>query len=206
VSVNQPSGSGKSTLLRILLGFEIPATGTVYYDGQDLAGLDVHAVRRQCGVVLQNGRIGSGSLFENITGGALVSLGQAWEAARMAGFAADIEQMPMGMHTVISEGGLNLSGGQRQRLIIARAIVLRPKIILLDEATSALDNRTQAIVAESLEQLNATRIVIAHRLSTIRNADRIYVIEAGRIVQVGQFDDLVNQEGLFARLAARQLD
>ena len=201
-----PSGSGKSTLLRILLGFEIPATGTVYYDGQDLAGLDVHAVRRQCGVVLQNGRIGSGSLFENITGGALVSLGQAWEAARMAGFAADIEQMPMGMHTVISEGGLNLSGGQRQRLIIARAIVLRPKIILLDEATSALDNRTQAIVAESLEQLNATRIVIAHRLSTIRNADRIYVIEAGRIVQVGQFDDLVNQEGLFARLAARQLD
>jgi NHLM bacteriocin system ABC transporter ATP-binding protein len=201
-----PSGSGKSTLLRILLGFEIPSAGTVYYDGQDLAGLDVHAVRRQCGVVLQNGRIGAGSLFENITGGALASLGQAWEAARMAGFAADIEQLPMGMHTVISEGGLNLSGGQRQRLLIARSIVLRPKMILLDEATSALDNRTQAIVAASLDQLNATRIVIAHRLSTIRNADRIYVMEAGRVVQVGRFEELVNQEGLFARLAARQLD
>lgn len=200
------SGSGKSTLLRLLLGFETPLSGTVYFDGQDLAGLDVQAVRRQCGVVLQNGRIGTGSLFENITGGALISLSQAWEAARMSGFAEDIEQMPMGMHTVISEGGTNLSGGQRQRLLIARAIVLRPKIILFDEATSALDNRTQALVSESLDHLNATRIVIAHRLSTIRNADRIYVMEAGRIVQAGTFEELIQQEGLFARLAARQLD
>lgn len=201
-----PSGSGKSTLLRLLLGFETPITGTVYYDGQDLAGLDVHAVRRQCGVVLQNGRIGSGSLFDNITSGAMVSMSQAWDAAYMAGLANDIEQMPMGIHTFVSEGGSNLSGGQRQRLLIARAIVLKPKIILLDEATSALDNRTQAIVAQSLEHLKATRIVIAHRLSTIRNADRIYVMEAGRVVQSGRFEDLIHQEGLFAKLAARQLD
>jgi ABC-type bacteriocin/lantibiotic exporter with double-glycine peptidase domain len=135
----------------------------------------------------------------------LVTLDEAWEAARMAAFAEDIEQMPMGMHTVISEGGTNLSGGQRQRLLIARAIVLKPKIILMDEATSALDNRTQAIVTHSLDKLNATRVVIAHRLSTIRTADRIYVLEAGRLVEAGSFDELAKKEGLFARLVARQL-
>jgi NHLM bacteriocin system ABC transporter ATP-binding protein len=206
IAVVGPSGSGKSTVFRLLLGFETPASGTVYYDGQDLAGLDIHAVRRQLGVVLQNGRISTGGLFELITGGALVTMDEAWEAARNAGFANDIKQMPMEMHTVISEGGTNLSGGQRQRLLIARALVLKPKIILMDEATSALDNRTQAIVTESLGRMKATRLVIAHRLSTIRNADRIYVVEAGRVVQVGTFDDLVNQEGLFARLVARQLE
>jgi NHLM bacteriocin system ABC transporter ATP-binding protein len=202
-----PSGSGKSTIFRLLLGFETPASGTVYYDGQDLAGLDVSAVRRQLGVVLQNGRISTGSIYEIITGGALVTMDEAWEAANNSGFADDIKQMPMGMHTVISEGGTNLSGGQRQRLLIARALVLKPKIILMDEATSALDNNTQSIITESLSKMNATRIVIAHRLSTIRDADRIYVIESGRVVQVGSFDELVQQEnGLFARLAARQLE
>ena len=201
-----PSGSGKSTIFRLFLGFETPLSGTVYYDGQDLTGLDIQAVRRQLGVVLQNGRINSGSMFENITCGALATLDEAWGAARMSGLAEDIEQLPMGMHTVISEGGTNLSGGQRQRLLIARAILLKPKIILMDEATSALDNRTQAIVTESLDKLNATRIVIAHRLSTIRNADRIYVIEAGRLVEAGSFEELVKRGGLFARLVARQLD
>ena len=199
-----PSGSGKSTTLRMLLGFDVPEQGTVYYDGQDLSGLDVSAVRRQLGVVLQNGRINSESVFENISGGALISMEEAWDAARMAGFAEDIENMPMGMHTVISEGGANLSGGQRQRLLIARALVLKPRIIFFDEATSALDNRTQAIVSESLEKLKVTRIAIAHRLSTIRHADRIYVIEAGRVVQQGTFEDLVSQEGLFAKLMAKQ--
>ncbi|MCA1992316.1 MAG: NHLP bacteriocin export ABC transporter permease/ATPase subunit, partial [Coleofasciculus sp. S288] len=201
-----PSGSGKSTVFRLLLGFETPISGTVFYDGQDLAGLDIQAVRRQLGVVLQNGIISSGPIFENITAGALVTLDEAWEAAEMAGFGDDIRQMPMGMHTVVSEGGTNLSGGQRQRLLIARSIVLKPKIILMDEATSALDNRTQAIVTQSLDTLNATRVVVAHRLSTIRNADRIYVVEAGRVVQAGTFDELLREEGLFARLAARQLD
>ncbi len=199
-----PSGSGKSTVFRLLLGFDMPLSGTVYFDGQDLAGLDVGAVRKQIGVVLQNSRIMSGSIFDNIAAGALVTLDEAWEAARMAGFAEDVESMPMGMHTVISEGGGNLSGGQRQRLIIARALVLRPKILLFDEATSALDNRTQAIVSASVDRLRATRIVIAHRLSTIRNADRIYVIEAGRVVQQGSFDKLSQEPGLFAELMARQ--
>lgn len=199
-----PSGSGKSTTLRMLLGFDVPEQGTVYYDGQDLSGLDVAAVRRQLGVVLQNGRINSESVFENISGGALIGMEEAWDAARMAGFAEDIENMPMGIHTVISEGGANLSGGQRQRLLIARALVLKPRIIFFDEATSALDNRTQAIVSESLDRLKVTRIAIAHRLSTIRNADRIYVIEAGRVVQQGTFKELASQEGMFANLIAKQ--
>ncbi len=206
IAIVGPSGSGKSTIFRLLLGFETPLSGTVYYDGQDLAGLDIQAVRRQLGVVLQNVRISSGSIFDSIAAGALVTLDEAWEASRMAGFAEDIEQMPMGMHTVVSEGGTNLSGGQRQRLLIARALVLKPKIILMDEATSALDNRTQKIVTESLDRLNATRVVIAHRLSTIRNADRIYVVEAGRVIEVGRFEELVAREGIFAQLVARQLD
>ncbi len=206
VAIVGPSGSGKSTILRLLLGFETPLSGKVYYDGFDLAELDLVAVRRQFGVVLQNGRIGSGSIFENISASALISHDEAWEAAWMAGFAADIELLPMGMHTVISEGGTNLSGGQRQRLLIARALVNKPKVILMDEATSSLDNRTQAIVTKSLEELKATRIVIAHRLSTIRNANRIYVIEEGRVVQVGTFEELMKLEGLFAQLVARQME
>jgi NHLM bacteriocin system ABC transporter ATP-binding protein len=198
------SGSGKSTLFRLLLGFDVPESGTIYYDGQDLAGLDVHAVRRQLGVVMQNSRLMSGSIFENIASGALITIDEAWEAARMAGFAEDVESMPMGMHTVVSEGGTNLSGGQRQRLLIARSLALKPKILLFDEATSALDNRTQAIVSQSLERLKVTRIAIAHRLSTIRHADRIYVFQSGRIIQEGTYEQLANQPGLFAQLMARQ--
>ncbi|HLO48310.1 MAG TPA: NHLP bacteriocin export ABC transporter permease/ATPase subunit [Kamptonema sp.] len=200
-----PSGSGKSTIVRLLLGFEIPEDGTIYYDGQDLAGIDISAIRRQLGVVLQNGRISSASMFDNISGGALITMDEAWEAARMAGLAEDVESMPMGMHTVIAEGGTNLSGGQRQRLLIARSLVLKPKILIFDEATSALDNRTQAIVSASLEKLDVTRIVVAHRLTTIRNADCIYVIEAGQVVQHGKFEELIEQPGLFAQLMARQM-
>lgn len=200
-----PSGSGKSSLLRLLLGFEEPEAGSIYYDGQDLSGLDIQAVRRQMGVVLQNGRLMSGDIFTNIVGSTMATLDDAWEAARMAGFDQDVKQMPMGMHTVITEGGTTLSGGQRQRLMIARAIVNRPRILFFDEATSALDNRTQQIVSESLERLQATRIVVAHRLSTILNADRIYVIEKGRVVQEGTYDELMQQDGVFADLAKRQL-
>ena len=205
VAIVGPSGSGKSTIVRLLLEFETPEAGTIFYDGRNLSELDIAAVRRQLGVVLQNGRIMSGSIWENIAGGTIVTLNEAWEAAQMAGLANDIEAMPMGMHTIISEGGGNLSGGQRQRLFIARALVHKPKILLFDEATSALDNRTQAIVTHSLEQLGVTRIVIAHRLSTIRHADKIYVLEAGRIVQQGSFEKLASVEGLFANLIARQL-
>lgn len=200
-----PSGSGKSTSLRLMLGFERPTAGAVYFDGQDLAGLAVRDVRRQIGVVLQNGRLLAGSLFSNIVGSANLTIDDAWAAARAAGLAEDIQAMPMGMHTVVSEGAETFSGGQRQRLLIARAIVHKPRILLFDEATSALDNRTQEIVSRSLERLNATRIVIAHRLSTIENADRIYVIEAGRVVEEGTYTELLARGGTFTRLASRQL-
>lgn len=199
------SGSGKSTLFRLLLGFEMPGSGAIYYDGQDLNRLDVRAVRQQIGVVLQNGKLTAGSLLENIIGSAPLTLEDAMEAVRMAGLEADIQQMPMGMHTFISDGGGTLSGGQRQRLLIARAIVKRPRIVLFDEATSALDNRTQQIVSESLKRLQATRIVIAHRLSTIINADRIFVLDRGKIVQCGTYHELIDQPGPFAELVKRQL-
>jgi len=200
-----PSGSGKSTLLRMLLGFELPRSGVVRYDGHDLSELDATALRSQLGVVLQGGRLDAGSIFENISGGAPISLDEAWSAAEDAGIADEIREMPMGMHTVLSSGGGNLSGGQRQRLLIARALVRSPRVLLLDEATSALDNRTQAVIARSLERMRATRLVIAHRLSTIRGADRIFVLEGGRIVQRGSFDALAAQsDGLFSRLVRRQ--
>ena len=204
IAIVGASGSGKSTVLRLLLGFETPEAGTISYDGRDLSGLDIAAVRRQLGVVLQNGRIMSGSIWENIAGGAIVTQDEAWSALQMAGLAEDVEAMPMGIHTIISEGGGNVSGGQRQRLFIARALVHKPQILLFDEATSALDNRTQAIVTQSLAQLGVTRVVIAHRLSTIRHADMIYVLQAGKIVQQGSFEELAAVEGLFANLMARQ--
>ncbi len=204
IALTGPSGSGKSTLLNLMLRFETPHSGAIYLDGRELSSLDITAVRRQIGVVTQEGRIMAGSLFESICCGGLNTMDEAWEAARAAGLAEDIEAMPMGMHTVVSEGGGNLSGGQRQRLLIARALVLKPSILIFDEATSALDNRTQAIVTESLNRLKATRIVVAHRLSTIRNANRIYVIEKGRVVQQGRFEELANEPGLFSRLVSRQ--
>jgi len=200
-----PSGSGKSTILRILLGFETPQTGAVYFDGQELSSLDVQSVRQQMGVVMQNASVFSGSIYSNIICAAPYTMDEASEAARLAGFEKDLQYMPMGMHTVIGDGGSGLSGGQRQRLMIARAIIGKPRILLFDEATSALDNQTQAIVSKSLDELKATRIVIAHRLSTIVNADRIFVIEKGVVVQQGTYNELMREEGLFAELAKRQI-
>jgi ABC-type bacteriocin/lantibiotic exporter with double-glycine peptidase domain len=204
IAVTGPSGSGKSTIINLLLHFEKPHSGAVYFDGRDLGSLDITAVRRQIGVVTQDGRVLNGSILENICGGSGQNIHAAWDAARAAGLAEDIEQMPMGMHTRVSDGGGNLSGGQRQRLLIARALVAKPSILIFDEATSALDNRTQAIVSESLRRLKATRILVAHRLSTLRNADRIYVVEKGRVIQEGPYDQLVREPGLFARLVTRQ--
>jgi NHLM bacteriocin system ABC transporter ATP-binding protein len=204
VALVGPSGSGKSSLLQVLLGFQTLESGSVYYDGQEIGGLDIQEVRRQIGVVLQNGRLVVGDIFRNIVGNSKSTLDEAWEAAAMAGIADDIRAMPMKMHTVLGEDAQTLSGGQRQRLMIARAIVSRPKMLFLDEATSALDNRTQAIVTKSLEQLKATRIVVAHRLSTIINADRICVVEKGRLVQEGSYRELMNERGTFAELARRQ--
>jgi ATP-binding cassette subfamily C protein len=199
------SGSGKSTMMRLLLGFEQPESGSIYYDGQDIRTLDAHTLRRHFGVVLQNSKIMSGDIYTNIAGSSQLTIQEAWEVAAMAGLDEDIRNMPMGMHTVLSEGGGTLSGGQRQRLMIARAIARRPKILFFDEATSALDNRTQAIVSESLERLQVTRIVIAHRLSTITRADRIYVFDKGTIVQSGTCEELLSAPGPFAEQAKRQL-
>jgi NHLM bacteriocin system ABC transporter ATP-binding protein len=199
------SGAGKSTLLRLLLGFEKPETGSIYFDGQELQNLDVQSVRQQMGVVLQNATLFSGDIYSNIVGSSPYSMDEAWAAAKLAGCDAEIRALPMGMHTALGEGGRGLSGGQRQRIMIARALVGRPRILIFDEATSALDNHTQALVSRSLESLEVTRIVIAHRLSTIVNADRIFVMDGGRIVQTGMYDELMQQPGLFASLAARQV-
>jgi ABC-type bacteriocin/lantibiotic exporter with double-glycine peptidase domain len=205
VALVGPSGSGKSTIFRLLLGFEKPEQGAVFFDGKAIETLDISGVRRQMGVVLQNGQLASGSIYDNICGGVQLPLSQAWDAARLAGLEADIKAMPMGMHTVIAEGVSTISGGQRQRLMIARAIVRRPRILLFDEATSSLDNQAQAIVSESLARLNVTRIVIAHRLSTVRQADRIVVLVDGKIVQAGSFAELSGSSGVFADFARRQL-
>jgi len=199
------SGCGKSTLLRLLLGFETPRSGAIYYDGQDLSGLDKVAIRRQIGTVLQSGKLIAGDMFTNIVGTAPLAMEDAWEAARMAGLDGDIKAMPMGMHTMINDGATTISGGQRQRMMIARAIVSKPAILLLDEATSALDNRTQATVTSSIATLKATRIVVAHRLSTIAGADRIFFIERGRIVETGTYQELMTLNGRFKTLAERQL-
>lgn len=205
VALVGPSGCGKSTLCRLLLGFEQAHSGAIFFDGQDLAGLDRVALRRQIGVVLQNGQLMAGDIFSNIVGASRLSMDDAWEAVRLAGMENDLRSMPMGMHTMISEGSSTISGGQKQRLMVARAIVRKPKILLFDEATSALDNNTQAIVTKSIAALKATRIVVAHRLSTIIDADRIFFIEQGRVVETGTFEQLMQLNGRFKALAERQL-
>lgn len=205
VAIVGSTGCGKSTLMRIMLGFEKPQKGAVYFDGKDLSGIDLKSLRRKIGVVMQNGKLFQGDVFSNITISApQLSMDEAWAAAEMAGIADDIRRMPMGMHTIISEGSGGISGGQRQRLMIARAIAPKPKILMFDEATSALDNLTQKIVSDSLDKLKCTRIVIAHRLSTIRQCDRIIYLEKGKIVEDGTYDELIAKNGKFAELVERQ--
>lgn len=205
VAIVGATGCGKSTLMRILLGFEKPQKGAVYYDGKDLDSIDLRSLRRRIGVVLQNGKLFQGDIYSNIVISAPhLSLDDAWDAAEMAGIADDIRKMPMGMHTIISEGSGGVSGGQRQRLMIARAIAPKPKILMFDEATSALDNITQKTVSDSLDKLKCTRIVIAHRLSTIRQCDRIICLEKGKIVEDGTYDELIEKNGKFAELVERQ--
>ena len=205
IAIVGATGCGKSTLMRLLLGFETPQKGAVYYDGKDLSTIDLKSLRQKIGVVMQNGKLFSGDIYSNITISApQLTMDQAWEAAEMAGIADDIRRMPMGMHTLISEGSGGVSGGQRQRLMIARAIAPKPKILMFDEATSALDNITQKRVSQSLNGLKCTRIVIAHRLSTIRQCDRILVLDKGRIAEDGTYDELLALNGRFAELVERQ--
>lgn len=205
VAVVGRTGCGKSTLLRLLLGFETPDTGAVYYDGKDVSKIDSKSLHRQIGVVMQNGKLFGGSIYSNITVSApQLTMDEAWEAAEMAGVADDIRAMPMGMHTVLSEGSGGISGGQKQRLMIARAIAPKPKLLFLDEATSALDNITQKQVSDSLNGMKCTRVVIAHRLSTIRECDRILVLDNGKIIEDGNYEELVLKNGFFAELVRRQ--
>lgn len=205
VAIVGPSGSGKSTLIRLLLGFERCETGDVLYDGTPIDSLDMTSVRQQVRVVMQHSQLTTGSVFTNIVGNSTLTQDDAWYAARLAGLDKEIEALPMGMHTVLMEGVNTFSGGQRQRLMIARALVHRPRILLMDEPTSALDNNSQDIVMNSLAHLNATRIIIAHRLSTVRAADRILVVDGGRLVEQGTYDELMENGGPFADLAKRQL-
>ncbi len=205
IAIVGQTGCGKSTLMRLMLGFEQPQKGAVYFDGKDLASLDLKSLRRKIGVVMQNGKLFQGDIYSNIVINApWLTLAEAWEAAEMAGIAEDIRNMPMGMHTLISEGQGGFSGGQKQRLMIARAIAPRPRILMFDEATSALDNLTQRTVSESLNMLKCTRIVIAHRLSTIKQCDRIIVLDKGKIVEDGRYEELLANNGYFSQLVARQ--
>lgn len=205
VAIVGKTGCGKSTLMRIMLGFEKPQRGAVYYDGKDLERIDLKSLRRNIGTVMQAGKLFTGDIYSNIViTNPRLTLDDAWEAAEMAGFADDIRSMPMGMFTLISEGQGGISGGQRQRLLIARAIAPKPRILMFDEATSALDNITQKTVSDSLEKLKCTRIVIAHRLSTIKQCDRIIVLDKGHIVEDGTYDELIENNGFFAELVERQ--
>ena len=199
------TGCGKSTLLRLLLGFETPQKGSIFYDRKDLAKLDPESLRSRIGVVLQDGKLFLGDIYSNIVITAPeLTMERAWEAAEIASIADDIRSMPMGMHTVISEGQGGISGGQRQRLMIARAVAPKPKLLFFDEATSALDNVTQKKVSEAIDALKCTRIVIAHRLSTIRRADRILCLDGGKIIEEGTYEELIARDGFFARLVERQ--
>ena len=205
VAIVGRTGCGKSTLVRLLLGFEKPEKGAVYFDRHDLNSIDPRSLRKRIGVVIQNGQLFQGDIFSNITISApQLTLNEAWEAAEIAGIAQDIREMPMGMQTIISEGQGGISGGQKQRLMIARAVAPKPKLLIFDEATSALDNKTQKQVSDSLDKLKCTRIVIAHRLSTIRNCDRILVMDAGKIIEEGNYQELIDKHGVFSDLVARQ--
>ena len=205
VAIVGRTGCGKSTIMRLLLGFEKPTKGSIFFDKKDQKRLDMRSVRKQIGTVIQDGKLFSGSIFENITISApMATLEDAWKAAEIAGFADEIRSMPMGMHTMISEGAGGISGGQAQRLMIARAVAPKPKLLLLDEATSALDNITQKQVADALDDMRCTRIVIAHRLSTIRHCDRILVLDGGKIIEDGTYEELIAKNGFFAELVERQ--
>lgn len=206
VGVVGKTGCGKSTLIRLLLGFEMPQKGAIYYDSKALTKLDLKSLRQKIGIVMQNGKLFSGSIFSNI---AITSTNltreQAWEAAQMAGIADEIRNMPMGMNTIVSDDGGGLSGGQRQRILIARALAAKPRIMIFDEATSALDNITQKLVTDTLENIKCTRIIVAHRLSTIQKCTRIIVLDDGKIAEDGTYDELLKKGGLFAEIVARQM-
>ncbi|MBR6940798.1 MAG: ATP-binding cassette domain-containing protein, partial [Clostridia bacterium] len=206
VGIVGPSGCGKSTLMKLLLGFEEPDSGKIYYDNKDIESIDKRELRKKMGVVLQNGKLISGSIYDNITITAPDAKREdVVNIIKAVGLESDIEDMPMGLYTMLSEDCNTISGGQQQRILIARALVSNPKILLFDEATSALDNITQSLISDTLDKTYATRVVIAHRLSTIIKCDRIIVMDKGRIVEQGTYDELMEMKGSFYQLASRQI-
>jgi ATP-binding cassette subfamily C protein len=206
VALVGPSGCGKSTLLRLLLGFEKPTRGEIFIDGKDITQLDIRSIRQQIGVVLQSEQLLTGSILQNVAGANPdVTEEEVLEALSRVGMAPALATMPMGLHTVISEGAGTISGGQRQQILIARALIKKPKILFFDEATSALDNTSQHQVVESINRLNTTRLTIAHRLSTVRECNRIIVLVDGAITETGTFEELMRLDGVFAKMARRQI-
>ena len=206
IGIVGPSGSGKSTLMKLLLGFEKPTVGKIYYDNKDVEKLDKRELRKKMGVVLQNGKLISGSIFDNITITAPnATVDDVNRVIEAVGLKSDVDKMPMGIHTMLNEESSTISGGQQQRILIARAIISSPEILIFDEATSALDNITQKMVSDTLDKMNVTRIVIAHRLSTIMNCNRILVVDKGRIIEDGTYDELMANHGVFYNLAVRQI-
>lgn len=199
------SGCGKSTIMRLLLGFEKPERGSISFGPYDVSKVDLRSLRQSIGTVMQDGKLFLGDIASNITVASPQStLDDAWAAAEIAGIADDIRKMPMGMQTILTEGSGSVSGGQRQRIMIARAVCGGKRILMFDEATSALDNRTQKMVADSLETLKCTRVVVAHRLSTVRHCDRILVVDGGGIAEEGTYEELIEKDGIFADLVRRQ--
>lgn len=204
IAIVGPSGCGKSTIVRLLLGFENPEQGEILFDDRSIKDYDIRMIRKQIGTVLQSEGMLGGSIYDIIAGAKMLSVEAVQKAIRMAGLEEDLKAFPMGLNTIMSMGGNTVSGGQRQRLYLARALAASPKILILDEATSALDNTSQTLVEKNLTELNITRIVIAHRLSTTRNADRIYVMDKGKIIETGTYQELASTNGLFASMLKRQ--
>lgn len=204
VAVVGPSGCGKSTLLRIVLGLADPESGIVSFDGRDLSALDRSSVRRQIGSVMQSSALMPGTIRDNVDLGRGLTPAEVWQALEDAAVAPDVRAMPMGLNSLVVEGGSTISGGQRQRILLARALAGRPRILILDEATSALDNVSQAAVVASLDRLQITRLVVAHRLSTIEQADHVVMLSDGVVVAAGTFDELLEQPGPFRELVQRQ--
>ena len=204
IAIVGPSGSGKSTLASLLIGFETPESGAIFYDGKDLSSLNVRHLRKQIGTILQSSTIFDGTLRDNVSGGETFTDEQIKEALTLAGFEEDLKRMSMGLFTILTSTSQTISGGQNQRILIARSLITKPKILIFDEATSALDNQTQEVVRKNILSLKATRIVIAHRLSTIQQADRIYVMNKGRIMETGTYRELLEKKGFFYDLVEKQ--
>ena len=206
IAIAGESGAGKSTLFRLALGLDRPSAGAVYYDGRDLRYLNLKQVRRNIGAVPQSVGLHPQDIWDNIVAHhEKTSVEEVWQAARRAEIEGEIKAMPMGMMTMVGASGLVLSGGESQRITIARSLIGSPRVMLFDEATNWLDNESQAEVMQNLGLLTSTRIVIAHRLSTLEQADRIYVMRAGKIVQSGSFDELMAVDGVFKELVKRQI-